>query len=318
MKIIKATYGGKDVTNQVNALTRNDRLDITASNSLFGDPAVGTVKHLVVDFEINGRQYTNSVKEGEQISIPESTYDRLGVFYTNNDKEETADTIEFSLNRIKVASEDKADIITSVWHPIYSNPFPQYPSWMKVGGHLNQCLQILHLLYVAAKRKDYKYVSFLEHDVLYPEGYFDYPDFEEGKVLVNTNYLGLCKGGWQSKNPSEDPLFQMTMTMNNAIDHFHLVFQEALLTNSGNLDKPPLTREVWRCDNPAVHVNHGFHFTSHYSTYSIKNFDEVNPYWGHKDNYSYLFPKEESDEQSETLHLLAEKDGQSSADVIEI
>ena len=291
MKIIKATYGNKDVTNQVNGVIRNDRLDMMVGNGPFGDPMPGTVKTLVVDFEINGRQYTNSVEEGEQINIPESTCDRLGIFYTNNNRQETADTIEFSLNRIKVASKDKADIITSVWQPIQSNPFPQYLSWMKEGGHLNQCLQILQLLYVSAKRKDYKYVSFLEHDVLYPEGYFDYPDFEDGSVLTNMNYIGLCLDGWQSRKQNDEPLSQMTMTFNDAVNHFHSVFQNALVKNSGLLENQTLKRDQWLCPNSAVHVNHGFHFTSHYSIYSSDNCQQLNEYWGDKNNYLYLFPK---------------------------
>jgi len=293
MKIIKAIYGSKDVTNQVNALMRNDRLDITAGNSLFGDPAVGTVKHLVVDFEIDGLRYTRSAREGEQMNVPETPHDRLGVFYTNNHNPKIFDIINLSLSKIKVASNGKADIITSVFQPIRSNPFPQYQSWMKVGSHLNQCLQILQLFYIAAKRKSYKYVSFLEHDVLYPEGHFDYPDFESGNVMTNMNYMGLCEEGWQSRKQNDEPLHQMTMTFEDAVNHFQSVFQNALVVNSGLLENQNLNRKQWQSENPAVHMYHGHHFTSHHNIYSTDNYQSLNEYWGDKDRYLHVLPKKE-------------------------
>ena len=98
------------------------------------------------------------------------------------------------------------------------------------------------------------------------------------------------------------------MTFDDAIEHFGKIFANALTTNSGLLENQDLTRIQWKCENPAVHVNHGHHFTSHYTIYSRENFDEVNPYWGHKENYSYLFfDKEASDKKKEEAQLAREK-----------
>ena len=61
--------------------------------------------------------------------------------------------------------------------------------------HLNIIIQILQLLYRARNTGTYRYVSMVEHDVLSPGGYFDFPDFASG-VLYNTHFKGLCREGF--------------------------------------------------------------------------------------------------------------------------
>ena len=120
--------------------------------------------------------------------------------------------------------------------------------------------------------------------------------------MTNMNYIGLRKEGWQGRKQNDEPLSQMTMTFSDAIDHFHTVFQNALVTNSGLLENQNLKRSQWHCDNPAVHVNHGFHFTSHYSIYS-DDYKDINDYWGNKDNYTYLFPEEKKEESPQPASI---------------
>lgn len=216
---------------------------------------------------------------------------KIGIFYTNNNPkgDSRSPTIDLSLQTIKRASEGKADIITSVWSNIKNNPFTEHVSWVKIGGHLNQCLQILHLLYVAKEKQDYEYVCFLEHDVLYPEGYFDFPDFKEGDCLANMNYIGLKKEGFQKLKQKDRPLHQMVMRFNDAIFHFETVFRNALVLNHGVVDYPKnVKRYPWLSEHPSVHVNHGHHFTSHYRVFHNETCDKID-YWGNAEDYSYLF-----------------------------
>jgi hypothetical protein len=287
MKILKATYGDKDVTDAVRSKINNNNLFIQASNSIFGDPCVGKLKHLILDIEVDGVFEQHSVEENSFIKLPKTNRSRLGIFYSNNNEDRINPCIIKSLECIKISSDCKADIITNVWNSLGNkNPFMETISWTKTSSHLNQVLQILQCLYIGNLNKSYKYVSFLEHDVLYPEGYFDYSDFDDD-IIINSNYIGLCKNGFQSKNPHQPPLSQITMKLDFAIKHFESILPNAIFSNNGNVEpKNPI--RSWTCANPSIHVNHGRHFTSHYSIYSKDTVSE-NPYWGHYSQYSNLF-----------------------------
>ena len=204
MKIISATYGDKDVTDIVRSKIKNNHLFIQASNAIFGDPCVGILKKLIIDVEINGVESQHTVLENSFITLPPSTNSRLGIFYSDNNENRIQNCISLSLECIRRASYNKADIITSVWQSIDNNPFVQILAPFHARCHLNQVLQILQCLYTAKSTGAYKYVSFLEHDVLYPEGYFDYEDFD-GDCICNTNYIGMNKNGFQSKTPHHQP-----------------------------------------------------------------------------------------------------------------
>lgn len=287
MKIIKAIYGDKDVTDIVTSRVKNNSLVIQASNSIFGDPCVGKIKHLIIDIEIDGVSEQYSVQENSFITLPKTKQSRLGIFYSNNNEDKINPCILKSLECIKKAADSKADIITNVWNSLGNkNPFLETISWTKTSSHLNQTLQILQCLYMGRATGDYKYVSFLEHDVLYPEGYFDYDDFDN-ECISNSNYIGLCKSGFQPQNANHQPLSQITMKMDFAIKHFESILPNAILLNSG-LVEPHVKINFWKCKNPGIHVNHGRHFTSHYVIYSKDTFSE-DPYWGHYSQYSNLF-----------------------------
>jgi hypothetical protein len=269
INILKATYGGKDVTGKLKSLVKNGELRVKACNSVFGDLAPGVFKHLFVEYDGG----TKSIPEGAFLTLPESKNKRLGIYYTNNNVDKVVNYTLHNLSRFK----DKADILTCVWKAIPDNPFYEIGAMTKSGNHLNIVIQILQLLYTAKNSGDYEYVSFLEHDVLYPDGYFDFPDFKTG-VLTNMNYMGISEHGYQNRNAAHEPLHQMTMRFGEAVTHFENLFKEALQSGQVLLE-PNDNRSKWECPNPAIHVNHGKHFTSHFSIYGFGE-DKDHPYWG--------------------------------------
>jgi hypothetical protein len=176
-----------------------------------------------------------------------------------------------------------------MWEPMPENPFYQVRSWYQSQSHLNQLLQIMQCLYAAQETGEYDYVSFLEHDVMYPEGYFDFPEFERGIVLTNMNYGGLCINGWQERGQDDEPFHQMTMRFEDAIEHCLSILPNALKTNSGMIENQTIRRIQWNCQNQAIHINHGVHFTSHNSIYRKDNLSLTHNYWGELSNYTNLF-----------------------------
>lgn len=289
MKIIKATYGNQDCTDAVRSKVKDGKLVIRANNDIIGDPSVGRTKRLIVIFEINGETTTESVLEGGVLAVPKSKTNKLGIFYSNNNNSKIFPVIQASLESIRVAAENKADIMTCMWQNEPKNPFVEYIAWTKTSSHLNQLLQIMQLLYTAREVGVYDYVSFLEHDVLYPEGYFDFPEFEHGIVYTNMNYKGINKDGYQPLGQRDEPFHQMTMRFNDAIKHCESILPNALVTNSGNIESDKVVRKQWKCKNSAIHINHGLHFTSHYNVYKKNNLYTNDPYWGDHSKWQYLF-----------------------------
>ena len=73
--IVKAEYGDlssgavNDVTKKVARMVKNNRLSVAANND-FGDPAEGVHKQLMVEYTIDGKPGTRTVKEGETLTLP--------------------------------------------------------------------------------------------------------------------------------------------------------------------------------------------------------------------------------------------------------
>lgn len=287
MNIKKATYGGVDCLKQIEPYIKNNSLVIRATNSIIGDPKVGVKKFLVI--EIDGKEY--STEEGHLFVYPKTKNNKLGIFYSNNTNERIYPAIRMSLKSIEKAAQGKADILTCMWRNEPENPFPEYIAWTQTSSHLNQLLQIMQLLYVAREIGEYEYVSFLEHDVLYGEGHFDFPDFDRGWVYTNMNYMGMCKKGFQALNQKDEPFHEMTMRFDEAITHCESILPNALITNSGLIEPqvPKIKRGKWYSTNPSIHINHGSHFTSHYNIYSKTDIKSSHPYWGDIEKYQHLF-----------------------------
>lgn len=74
LRITAARYGGcgawVDVVDRLEALVKDGRLSVRASNSLAGDPAPGIPKALWVEYELAGHKHTAQVREGERLYIP--------------------------------------------------------------------------------------------------------------------------------------------------------------------------------------------------------------------------------------------------------
>jgi len=286
--ITKATYGGVDCTDKVKSAIRKGRLHLWVNNDIIGDTQPGKVKYLELEIDFFESLW---FKEGTMAIYPKSTANRLGIFYSNNNNPKITPAITESIKSIEKNTflQFDIDIITCVWEKLPYNPFIELISNYRVSSHLNQVMQILQCLYFARETKaPYEYVSFLEHDVLYPAGYFSFPDFEEGTILTNMNYGGLAALGWQEKNQMDEPMHQMTMRFNDAIKHFESILPNAILTNSGMVEPQKMKREQWQSKHQAIHINHGYHFTSHNSIYR-KEYTENHPYWGKSSFYQHLF-----------------------------
>lgn len=287
VNLISAFYGGVNCTEIVKSKIKNGSLILRSDNNIIGDPSVGKPKMLVITID----NKTYKTPEGQLFIYPKSNNKKLGIFYSNNTRPETFPAIRASLKSIEKAAEGKADILTCMWNHEPENPFPEYIAWTKTFSHLNQLLQIMQLLYVAKQINQYDTVSFLEHDVLYPEGYFDYPNVDKGSVITNMNYMGINKDGWQGVPVKHEPFHQMTMRFDEAIKHCESILENALITNSGMIEPqvPNIVRKKWNCVNPAVHINHGGHFTSHFSIYSKTDLKPHDDYWGYHKDYLNLF-----------------------------
>jgi hypothetical protein len=72
--ILHAEYGAHsswlDVTNELRAQQRDDRFETTASNALFGDPAVSLLKLLKVDYLPWGRRHERAFNQSQTVSLP--------------------------------------------------------------------------------------------------------------------------------------------------------------------------------------------------------------------------------------------------------
>jgi len=283
--IKSAFYNAKNVTSIVkNLIFGEGSLFFIASNGVFGDPEPYKEKTLKIRYTCNGKNEELEVKENNYVKINYSPSDRLGIWYTNNCSTKPL-IIKKSLDELAKISNKKVTILTSVWEEINNNPYKSYKSFFNHGGLININLQILQLLYAAKKIHDFKYVSFLEHDVLYPIGYFDYPDFDKGSIMTNMNYIQLSKKGWQKNNNSDQPLHEMTMHFSDAIDNFESNLQKGLRHEYFLLENQNLKRKSWKSKNPSVHVYHGAHLTSHYDIYS-NEYEQENYYWGNVALYS--------------------------------
>jgi len=278
IEIIDAKYSTKDVTNIIKNHIINGEIYLRANNNIFGDPNMGVVKKLIVNYVEDGNKKTVEIVEGDFLRLPETNTDRLGIFYTNNNINNNI--IQKSLKTINIAAKKhNVDVLTCVWTPIENNPFKEIFSPIRIGNLFNINYQILILLLTAKRVHDYKYVSFLEHDVLYGEDYFTYPEFD-GNIIANNNYIG-CNNGFQKNNhTNHQPLHELTMKFDFAINHFSKNLPNNIV------DMAVLEPQVeiqpyneWSAPQPSIHIFHGKHITSHYSIYS-NEVTKNNKYWG--------------------------------------
>jgi len=276
LEIISAFYGNKDVKLYLTSFIKNDQIHIKVGNCTFGDPQPGIIKKLNVKYLYNSIVKEQTVSENEMLKIPECDTKKLGIFYTNNNINPLI--LNETLNSILIASQkNTTDVLVSSWNNIEKCTFPIINCNVKTGNHFNIAYQISSLLMTALDNKKYEYVSFLEHDVLYGEDYFDFENFD-GNVLSNENFIGINKGGYQKKIQFDQPLHQLTMKFDYAIEHYKNILMESI-TKGVNVEPPHNTPYTKRETNQSsIHINHGRNFTSHYNIYSKENYN-FDDYW---------------------------------------
>lgn len=75
MKILEATYGGKDVISIVSGQYKNGTRKFTADNAVFGDPGSGQASDLVIKWNLNGTAGEKSATAGTDIDLPDGKID---------------------------------------------------------------------------------------------------------------------------------------------------------------------------------------------------------------------------------------------------
>ena len=272
MIITEASYGDKDVLDIVKSYVKDNTINIKACNSIFGDPKPYKLKYL--NMTIEGIEYSVSENQTFIFPIKGTKLKKLGIFYTNN----CNPSVNYCVKDLSKFKKQGIDIITSSWSKIHGNPFVELDAINKVSSHLSIVLQVLQTLLHAKKlNKDYEYVAFLEHDVLYPDDYFEFEDFDK-KALVNMNYIGLSEKGFQHKKQNDQPMHQIIMKFDNAVGHFNELL-ELLIQRKFKVLEPKDMQNRY-CLNPSIHINNKKHFTSHYTIYSNNNTYSNHAYWG--------------------------------------
>ena len=120
MKIVKATYGPKDVTEEVAPYFNGETITVLVSNHIFGDTSSGSLKKLIIEFDNSEKA---EAYENNYLIYPKINKQKLGIFYTNNNNTLIDKTIDCSLQTIQKSSYGIADIVTCVWKKIPNNPF---------------------------------------------------------------------------------------------------------------------------------------------------------------------------------------------------
>lgn len=277
----------KDITDQIKNLIKNNILFIKASNNNFQDICPNILKKVT---KFNNGNKIQEWKENDIIILKENQHERLGIFYTNNNKHEKI--LDSSINSITKAKNfnRNIDIVVSSWSPMVGDFWDIDTCFKTTLGNLNVALQILESLSKNNIGK-YKIVSFLEHDVLYPEDYFNRIPLSLEGVFVNYDYIGMCEMGYQRRNQKDAPLHQISMNFDYALSHFTSLIPKFLGDVTCLLE--PATKDAISYDEdsgkPSVHINEKNHLTSHYDIYSKNDCYKVHNYWG---DYLQYYPKE--------------------------
>jgi len=213
--------------------------------------------------------------------------------------------LQSSLESIKKARDSsqisKVNIITCNWKHIDKNPFEEYITLYPMGVHLGIILQILRILYEeVGKGHEYDAVAFLEHDVLYPDDYFDrvVSAFHSNPLVVtNLDYIGMNHTGWLDVRQRDEPMHQFFMKYSVALHHMDTLLQTAVLHGNVILEenKYSTIRIPYKGIKPSCHINHSKHFTNHYDCYAkSSNGKTIHPYWG---DYKKYYPDGERSAQ---------------------
>jgi hypothetical protein len=220
-----------------------------------------------------------------------------------------------SIHEAARQSRHNVTVTTCPWRAVQGNPFPETLAKYTNGpGHLNIVRQIRQA--IAATKKplsEFDAICFLEHDVLYPPGYFDlvgdaFARNPAAPVVSHRDYIGLNGTGWLACVERHEPLHQLSVRAAVAEQNLDRCEREAKEHGSTELEPDPWTlwvdgvavpqqpdRSKWARIEPesafglapAVHINHPHRLTSHgevcYQKVSAGADGRpiiVHPYWG--------------------------------------
>jgi hypothetical protein len=310
---VKAVYGTEehfvDVSDALKRqLAATGRVNIRATNQLAGDPAPGQEKSLRVI--IQDKEF--EVREGRTFVWPEAKgVDHLVIFYSHVNPQEDkrqGSFVSYCLNHLLDTVPDNVAVRGGLIHsyPIEHSKFYNYTPIYREGiGHAMIMQQIYRTLLAARNEglTSLKYVSFAEHDNLYPASHFQFEDFEED-LLINTNHIGFTQDGFQKRQENETwPTFSMTMKYDYAVEYFKSRIQwffedpdafgliepitDFHFENLSIGEWTDLTRKGLTCthklretEEPILHLWNGRHNTSHFQTYPKDEYLKHNAYWG--------------------------------------
>lgn len=236
---------------------------------------------------------------------PEERVLIVGAWYTNNAAPPLV--LAKSLASIKTALEGSIHdvaVLTSCREPVPGNPFRDLPPFDRLNSHLGIIMQIMRILHAADGGRrgragaENDCVAFLEHDVLYPPDYFDAiaeaMKDRSMQLVLNENLIGLRPNGWVKSIPNrEPPLHQMAMRIGAALRHFEARLSHYARVGIHSIEPYDLLGGAKRISTsiPAVHINHGNHFTTHHQVYYEQEaFELSHDYWGEAVDYLIQVP----------------------------
>jgi hypothetical protein len=235
----------------------------------------------------------------------------LGIFCTHNNI--NPELLKTVLNRIKIAQENslhcEVQIVTCSWEKIPDNPFRGLITPFRVYGHLNYLLQIRQVM---ATYRHNDIICILEHDMLYPDNYFDFvcDNWSEGKYGVyNMNYIGMNDTGYLKVRQRDCPM-SLCSAARFYFDRFITRKIDEAMDKLSSADpsvyvEPPIEDFKlidYTGDKPCIHVNmnkrgdwgsgregKNHHFTNHCEVCYEEDSNGVtnDQYWGH---YKELIP----------------------------
>jgi hypothetical protein len=226
----------------------------------------------------------------------------LGCWYSNNEiNPKIMRSSLASISRAQQRSkETDVNVRTCTWEDIAENPFKGFKTHFKLSSHFGIAIQILRTIYEEERAGNtYNAVIFLEHDVLYPEDYFDrvgrvFEANPEAYGVSNLDYIGMNHTGWVKVHTRHEPMHQLSLRHDFAKYHFECVLKKCIIDGAEMLepnDKSMFIQIPFVGEKPSCHLNHSRHFTTHFTIYDKdSNGLTVHPYWGDYKNY---YPEDE-------------------------
>jgi hypothetical protein len=290
-------YAALSADHAFNLLIQHRELGIDAEAAIYQD--FGNPQKMQPQEWTRALEQAKAVQPfGEPAKLPERQR-IVGVWYTDNSA--PAPLLANSLRSIEVAAKQAwrhdVEIVACGWEK--PDGLPRGMTFVRFEGerkrsHATIVKQINEAL-DAGPIMDV--VSFLEHDVLYPQDYFQkvgdaFAGNPTAAVVSNLDYIGLNAQGWQPVKERHEPMHQLSMRWAFAIENMERASKEA---ESGSaLLEPQGDRSNWvRLPAspglglmPAVHVNHNAgRFTSHGDVCYAPAISTNHSHWGEHRNF---------------------------------